>query len=136
MRARLDAVESRDTPITLREIARTLEAHICLQVAGSKTKAKNLYNFSRIDASNDQRAITHLNTLAGVGLRNLIGRLKDDGDTSAHDGRPQLNEDELKKLLFQPDDEDDDKKEKNDFIMALHAYNIFNNGAVVLAKPF
>jgi regulator of replication initiation timing len=36
---RLSAVESRDEPITIREIIRVLESFICLEAAGSKTNS-------------------------------------------------------------------------------------------------
>jgi len=51
----LSEIEARDTPITVREAIRTLEACICLEaVGGSKTKFKGrYYNFDAISKASD-----------------------------------------------------------------------------------
>jgi regulator of replication initiation timing len=83
---RLSAVESRDEPITIREIIRVLESFICLEAAGSKTKfRKGHFNFDVIAKQGDQSVKTALATVtARHGFTpdhfNMMSYLKDCGD--------------------------------------------------------
>ena len=50
---RLLAVESRDTPITIREAMRKLEGSICRDAAGSGTRYKTYCNIKKINGASD-----------------------------------------------------------------------------------
>ena len=50
---RLLAVESRDTPITIREAMRKLEGSICRDAAGSGTRYKTYFNIKKINGATE-----------------------------------------------------------------------------------
>jgi len=99
---RISALESRDRPITVREIMRTIEKHVSLAVAGSKTQAKTYYNFDRIGREPNLKAA--LDNLVTADVQSMIGRLKDNGDDAAHDKRPPTTLEELETFLVDEDD--------------------------------
>eukprot|EP00604_Paraphysomonas_vestita_P002616 CAMPEP_0174818496 /NCGR_PEP_ID=MMETSP1107-20130205/1168_1 /TAXON_ID=36770 /ORGANISM="Paraphysomonas vestita, Strain GFlagA" /LENGTH=265 /DNA_ID=CAMNT_0016030385 /DNA_START=12 /DNA_END=806 /DNA_ORIENTATION=- len=106
LNTRVIALENRDVPITVREAMRILEAHICLEAAGSKRKCKDgHYNFEKI-RNGETDVQTRLATIISRhGLTNnhinMIGYLKDNGDFSAHQNRPLLTPLELTNVLLE-----------------------------------
>ena len=81
--------------ISLREIARTLERHICLKAAGSKTSAKtHFFRFEKFQGSALEGVLRE--NLESLGLtEGLIYREKHQGDDVAHDNRDTLTVSEI-----------------------------------------
>ena len=101
---RLEAVEKRDKPIAVREAMRELEKRVCMEAAGSKSKAKALFNFSRFDSHGDAADQARLKqVMARLSLSddcvNALGFMKDLGDSATHDSRPSLPVSEWAGLL-------------------------------------
>ena len=85
----------------MRETARMLERHICLDAAPSKTKGRTeLFAFFRFDQSNKQKDLDA--ALQSLQLtRELFQTLKDDGDEVAHKDCHPMKVDEMLKFLDQ-----------------------------------
>jgi hypothetical protein len=134
----VNILESKDRAISLREIARNLEGHICLQAAGSKKLAmRQLFRFEKFKNSNREGELRKI--LESLGLTELmIQRLKEGGDEVAHYNRDILTVSEVEKLLKTPYDDEDDLKEIKSFISALYFFELVQaDGLVnVSRKPF
>ena len=124
LKSRLDVLELKDRAISLREIARILERHICLRAAGSKTLArKQLFRLDKFPGSGQEGALRK--TLESLGLTtDLIDKVKDLGNNVAHDIRDILTVSEVENLLQNPDFDDDEQKETASFISALHTFGM------------
>ena len=93
---RLLAVESRDTPITIREAMRKLEGSICRDAAGSGTRYRTYCNIKKINGASDTGIQTALKQV--LLARHLtsdhitaLGFLKKCGDDQTHQQRPVLS---------------------------------------------
>ena len=93
---RLLAVESRDTPITIREAMRKLEGSICRDAAGSGTRYKTYFNIKKINGATETGIQTALKQV--LLARHLtsdhitaLGFLKKCGDDQTHQQRPVLS---------------------------------------------
>ena len=93
---RLLAVESRDTPITIREAMRKLEGSICRDAAGSGTRYKTYCNIKKINGASETGIQTALKQV--LLARHLtsdhitaLGFLKKCGDYQTHQQRPVLS---------------------------------------------
>jgi hypothetical protein len=106
LNTRVIALENRGVPITVREAMRILEAHICLEAAGSKRKyICGHYNFEKI-RNGETDVQTRLATImSDHGLTNdhlnMFDYLKDNGDYSAHHNRPLLTPLEFTNVLLE-----------------------------------
>jgi hypothetical protein len=106
LNTRVIALENRDVPMTVHEAMRILEAHICLEAAGSKRKyIRGHYNFEKI-RNGETDVQTRLATiLSDHGLTNdhlnMIDYLKDNSDFSAHHNRLLLTPLELTNILLE-----------------------------------
>lgn len=120
-------LQTRDHPITVREAMRVLEGHICLAIAGTKTKArKGLYTLKLVSASTDptiqasyQRFMQdhHLTT----DHADILGYLKDNRDAATHDKRSLLTRDELLNLVQESSDEEE-KAITRDLVLLLDTF--------------
>jgi hypothetical protein len=103
---RVIALENRDVSMIVREAMRILEAHICLEAAGSKRKyIRGHYNFEKI-RNGETDVQTRLATImSDHGLTNdhlnMIDYLKDNSDFSAHHNRLLLTPLELTNILLE-----------------------------------
>ena len=93
---RLLAVESRDTPITIREAMRKLEGSICRDAAGSGTRYRTYCNIKKINGASETGIQTALKQV--LLARHLtsdhitaLGFLKKCGDDQTHQQRPVLS---------------------------------------------
>lgn len=119
---RISKLEARDERITVREVIRILEAHICLEaVGGSKTKFRNgNYSFDAISSTADPKVTAQLSTILstrGLSTDHLstISYLKDCGDFGAHGSRPVMTKDEWYEILTGEDlKEASEAGERND----------------------
>ena len=138
LKSRVNILVSKDRAISLREIARTLERHICLEAAGSKTLArKQFFRLDKFKGSSLEGVLCK--TLQSRGLTDtLFERLKDLGDDVAHDNRDTLTVSEVEKLLKNPDFDEDEQKETVSFISALHTFGLVQADGLVKVsdKPF
>ena len=115
---RLSAVESRDTPITIREAMRKLERFLCLEAAGSKNRFRMFYNINKINTSTEIQIQSDWNGV--LQRRNLRAEhivalefLKDCGDEMTHDQRPALSKSLWSTLLQTALSEGEDEDESN-----------------------
>jgi hypothetical protein len=107
---RLEALENRDKPITVREAFRVLESFICLEaVGGSKTKFKNGNHNVESILRKGTYTIAYQEVLATRKLTAdhiaVLSYLKDCGDFEAHASRPKLTKTEFYKLVLEGDEE-------------------------------
>ena len=120
---RIDELEARDSPITVREAMRVLESYICLAIVGSKSKMKmgKLYNLTNINGEASLKS-KKLEVMTELGIEekhlNMLAYLKDEGDNSAHDKRPVYTRIEWNTVII--DAEDDSEEEKNVKLKLLH----------------
>lgn len=121
---RVSDLEKRDSPITVREVVRRLEGCICLDVAGSKKKAKALFNFAKFKEHGRFEAITKV---VDPRVTVLIDWLKDCGDRAAHDERPILDLATFQALIEDVDDDKDEVEAKVQLIALLRKYKLVNN---------
>ncbi len=130
LNSRLGVLELKYRAISLREIARILERHICLHAAGSKTLArKQLFRLDKFPGSGREGALRK--TLESLGLtKDLIDKVKNQGDV-VHDNRDILTVSELENLLQKPDFDEDEKKETASFISALHTFGMVQADGLV-----
>lgn len=132
-------LQTRDHPIAVREAMRVLEGHICLAIAGSKTKArKSLYTLKLVSASTDptiqasyQRFMQeyHLTT----DHADILGFLKDNGDAATHDKRPLLTRDELLNLVQESSNEEE-KAITRDLVLLLDTFAFKDSDGKLLLK--
>lgn len=142
--ARVDALERRDQAITIREIMRTLERHICLDIVGtigfpltilifhpgSRTRAKNsFFNFAKLKADP-----TFNESLTKKGYPvDIVERLKD-GNRATHDQRPTLTVDEFKEMTL--DDDDDNNNAVQLLVTIMAQFKMVEHGNIVTASPW
>ena len=131
LQTQLDHVLRRDATVTLREICRILERHLCLGVAGSKTQAKkNYFNFAKV--KNDETMFAELERdLQQRGFTsstNFIDRLKDVGDAfPAHQDRDCPTLDELRARLCDQNDDEEDRQNSMAFLKALESFGMVSS---------
>ena len=115
--------------------ARKLESHICLKIAGSKTKARGgLFNFAKFREKGREKDIL---LVIGPEVADLIDRLKDAGDDAAHAMRPTIHVSELKELITHADEEREDTDANERFIVLLHTYGLVDvSGRIILNDAF
>ena len=92
---RLLVVESRDTPITIREAMRNLERSICRDAAGSGTRYKTYFNIKKINGATEtgiQSALKQVLLDRHLTSDHIIalGFLKKCGDDQTHQQRPVM----------------------------------------------
>jgi hypothetical protein len=131
----VEILQSRDKPITVREIMRKLEHHVCLKLAGSKNKArKELFNFSKFREKNREADVFNE---VGADVVDLIDRFKDAGDEAAHNMRPEVRIDEFQKLIAERDDDAADVASKEKLVSLLRAFDLVDkSGRIVLKDAF
>ena len=138
LESRVAVLEIKDRAISLREIARTLERHICLKAAGSKTSAKTqFFRFEKFQGSAREGVLRK--TLESLGLtEGLIYRVKSLGDDVAHDNRDTLTVSEVENLLGAQDFDEDERNAVASFISALHTFGMVQGDGLVKvsSKPF
>jgi len=129
--------------LTVREVCRALEAAICLEIAGSKRKAKSgMFNFQKVKSFSTAADSDLTQTLLALGLNdtNLIERLKDDGDKFAHSERQSdmLTAAQFRAQIAEDEDDDEEKAEKENLVRALFKFGMVDpqSGTINLAKPF
>ncbi len=140
LKLKVNSLQAKGCKISLREIARTVERHICVRAAGSKGLAKReLFRLEKFKGSTLEGALQK--TLQSLGLTALlIERLKNNGDDVAHDNRDTLTLSEVEHLLNDSDFNDDEKQreEIRCFISALHTFKMVHADGLCLVsnKPF
>jgi hypothetical protein len=123
----LDLRLRRHEKITVREIARILERHICVEAAGSISQAKKKYfNFSRFNFDDDSAMKAQLSTvLNSYNLTsNSIERLKEDGNTAFYDPRNPDTKELFLALIADADDDDEDKLQHIALVNAMVTFNM------------
>ena len=101
---KLAVVNSRDSPITVREAMRILERNICIKATGSKRQYTKYFNFELIKTSKNNLLINNFYAeLKRVGLSEdhieMIRFLKEIGNEAAHNQRPMLTVKEWELLI-------------------------------------
>ena len=124
----------REKKVTLREIARKLERHICFELAGcslSKTKAER-FAFHKFDQAGQQTQVEQ--KLQSLGLtRDLIKGLKDTVDDVAHVDCYPMNKEDVLEMLDRYGE--DAKRQKENFVAALYCYKLIKaDGSVDFSK--
>ena len=124
----------REKKVTLREIARKLERHICFELAGcSKSKAKaERFAFHKFDQPGQQTQVEQ--KLQSLGLtRDLIKSLKDTEDDVAHVDCYPMNKEDVLEMLDRYGE--DAKRQKENFVAALDCYKLIKaDGSVDFSK--
>jgi uncharacterized protein YoxC len=128
----VEILQSRDKPITVREIMRKLESHVCLKLAGSKSKArKELFNFAKFREKHREKEV--FNEI-GPDVVDLIDRFKDAGDEAAHDMRPEVRIDEFQNLIAEKDDDAADVASKEKLVILLRAFDLVDKSGMIVLK--
>ena len=130
LQSQLDHLLRKDSTVTLRQICRILERHLCLQVAGSKTQAKkNYFNFAKV--KNDKTMFAELERdlqLRGfTSSTNFIDRLKDVGDAAVHQDRDCPTLDEFRAQLCDQNDDEEDRQNSMAFLKALESFGMVSS---------
>jgi chromosome segregation ATPase len=125
LNVRLDERDRKDGKITVREIARILERHICVKVAGSISQAKrNYFNLSKLreDSTMKARLSTVLNShnLAS----GTIERLKEEGNAVCHDARDPETKESFLALIAGANDDDEDKLQHIALVNTMVTFNM------------
>ena len=112
-------------PISIRDVMRFLERHICRKVAGSRRNYRTFYNFSIIksDGTNELKVALdeELNALQlDENHVALILFLKETGDNFP---RKMLTRREWDEIIVDEDDTQQDIEEKRNLLVALEVFN-------------
>jgi uncharacterized coiled-coil protein SlyX len=123
--ARFEKSERKEGKITVREIARILERHICVEAAGSKRHAKkNYFNFSKLREDSTMKAqlstvLNSYNLTSGI-----IERLKEEGTAACYDPRDPETKELFLALIAHAADDDEDKLQHIALVNAMVTFNM------------
>jgi hypothetical protein len=129
--SRMEKLEARYDSITIREVMRILERHICLASTLSKTKFKKFYNIDKINKSNDTDLQARFQAeKLRIGLSNahinMLDYLKHCGDLSAHHYLTFDEWTDVIQLPIDPEIDDsetaDENKVRRELLLALSRY--------------
>lgn len=111
-------VKSYANPLTAREAVRALENYICVDIVGSKKKAKKERVFTVAQANSSQYSRSLHSKLTKDQI-SLIDFIKDTGNNIAH---LQFDKADLLEALEDEDDDEDSKKDKATLVQMLENY--------------
>lgn len=143
---KIEELEKRDMPITVREGFIALEKHIMLEICGSKSKARSFHDvkelFNSKEPSYQQKCSDYL-TKYGITVDHIfiIAEIKDKGNKSAHDYRPDMKRiewDNMAILMLDDPNDKDDVALTKDLLILMEKYIKVGSDGVwnVNNKPF
>ena len=115
-----------DAKMTVREICKTLERHICAEaVGGKRARSEDICRFFLLQGSDFQEVKTLLGTLGlTTGFLYIIGDL---GNNVAYEDGETITVPMLRSLINNPDDYQEMKDKKQKFIEALYRYKMVDD---------
>ena len=123
---RLNETSAVNDKITIREICRVVERHMCLKaVGGNKRQArKEFFNFAQFVKESDQGKELQKLFEEMKFSETFIKRLKDDGNAATHDNRSHMTVGEVQQHLKKIVEDEDDEKEVLAFVSALTTFGL------------
>jgi DNA repair exonuclease SbcCD ATPase subunit len=141
---KIEQLEIRDLPITIREGFVSLEKYIMLEICGSKNKARSFHDVKELFNSKDslyqQKCTDYLiNHDITQDHIFIISELKDKENKSAHAIRPVMKRNEWDQLAIQMLDDPldfDDIALTKDLLKLMESYKVGSDNMWNISKPF